>query len=157
MKSPGRVTLDPKKILLFSKFNSVFKVTPLDIEEHEDCLYVIIPSESFGKCLGILKKNMETKKAGGKEDKSRIERVFGKKIRLIPFNEDKKKFIGNLIHPIKDYDVIEKDSELVIVVPSMKEVRMLRRNNQEYIKLMENLLSRFFNGNPVIKLKYNKN
>jgi transcription termination/antitermination protein NusA len=102
-------------------------------------LTFIIFQGDLGKALG--KKGETLRKASAK---------FKKKIKLIEFNSDQKKFILNLVYPLKPEVVITDDKIVIQAKNNFEKGKIFGREKENYKKLKE-LIKKYFKKELVLE------
>jgi len=98
-----------------------------------DKLVVIVNEGELGKVLGRHGKNIK-----------RIANVLKKNLKVIEFSNDLKKFIENIIYPIKAKNIVVQDELVSIAVDGVSEKGKLIGRNSKNINETKQLVSNYF-------------
>ncbi len=94
--------------------------------------FIVQPSE-IGKAIGKQGANIRP-----------LERATGKKIRIIEFNEDKIRFIANMIMPLRAANIEEREEIIYITGPDTKTKGLLIGRNAQNLRNLEENVRRYF-------------
>ncbi|MBW2972692.1 NusA-like transcription termination signal-binding factor [Candidatus Woesearchaeota archaeon] len=80
----------------------------------------------------------------GSSNVKRLEQAFGRKIKIVEFNDDLITFIKNMAHPLKIFDVSEEDGVVTIRHEDMQTKGLLIGKNARNLRNMETNIRRYF-------------
>lgn len=93
----------------------------------------VVQENDMGKAIGKNGANIK-----------RMENLLKKKIKLIEFNNDVERFIGNLINPLKANDIKEEDGAVNIYVQDFKTKGILIGRDRNKINSINEIVKRYF-------------
>lgn len=80
----------------------------------------------------------------GSVNVKKLEKAFGRKIKIVEFNDDLITFIKNMAHPLKIHDVSEEDGIVTIKHEDMQTKGLLIGKNARNLRNMETNIRRYF-------------
>ncbi|MEA3378693.1 MAG: NusA-like transcription termination signal-binding factor [Nanoarchaeota archaeon] len=99
----------------------------------EDILVFIVGPSELGKALG--KQGANIRKLGN---------LFNKKLKLLEYNPNPKRFIANLIYPIKAEEIRLEDDIIKIKAANNKEKGQIYGREKSNFKKIKNIFAKFF-------------
>jgi transcription termination/antitermination protein NusA len=130
-----RVKINPELFAYASILERIARIRVKDTFESGETIYFVLYPGCLRKALG---KNGENVK--------RLQEKFGKKIRLLEFNMDCKRFVRNFIYPLKVEEITEgEDGDILIKESSKKTKSLLIGRDARNLNLLNLAVSRFFN------------
>ncbi len=121
-----------KKMTLFESITGA-KLKDFFDDEVQGRLVFIVSPGNLWRALG--KGSVNVKK---------LEKSFGRKIKIVEFNADLITFIKNMAHPLKINDVIEEDGIVTIRHEDMQTKGLLIGKNARNLRNMETNIRRYF-------------
>lgn len=129
----SRLKLDQETLGLSLLMERITRAKVKDCFKDEDTIYFVVARGEMGKALG----------KGGEHIK-KVQKHFGKKIKVIEFNENVAEFIKNIIYPLK-VEEIQEEENLVIIRDSQKKTKsLLIGRGGKNLKLLQRAVKRFF-------------
>ncbi len=134
------ITLDIESMKLLSLFEKITRSRVKDcVVEKERILFIVQPNE-IAKSIGKHGSNVK-----------RLEQVLKRKIKIVEFNPDIKRFINNLAHPAKIQDIVlEGDGVYVITAADSLSRGMMIGRGGSMLRWYEDVIRRYF---PLKELK----
>ena len=130
----GKIVFNNDVIKFMSLFNNVTKVDLKDCIEGPNKIIFIVGTGNAGKAIG--KKGINVQK---------LEKKFGKKVKIIEYNENPIQFIKNTIHPNKVRDIVCENGDTYIITPIDNPTRgMLIGRNAVNLREYEKIIMRYF-------------
>ena len=130
-----RVKINPDLFAYASVLERIARIRVKDTFESGETIYFVLYPGALRKALG---KNGENVK--------RLQEKFGKKIRLLEFNMDCKRFIRNFIYPLKVEEITEGEGNDILVKESSKKTKsLLIGRDARNLNLLNRAVSRYFN------------
>ena len=127
--------INPELFAYASILERIARIRVKDTFESGETIYFVLYPGCLRKALG---KNGENVK--------RLQEKFGKKIRLLEFNMDCKRFVRNFIYPLKVEEITEgEDGDILIKESSKKTKSLLIGRDARNLNLLNLAVSRFFN------------
>jgi len=121
-----------KKMGLFESITRAKLKDFYDDEVQGRLVFIVLPGNLW-RALG--KGSVNVKK---------LEKAFGRKIKIVEYNEDLVTFVKNIAHPLKIHDVSEEDGIVTIRHEDMQTKGLLIGKNARNLRNMENNVRRYF-------------
>jgi len=135
-----RVKLDPEVFFYAGFFERIAKVRVKDSFEENGVVFFMLYPGSLRKALGK-----------GGENIKRAQDKIGKRIRLVEFSTDVRKFVKNLIYPNKVEEIEVTEEGIIIREPSKKTKSLLIGRDARNLKLLNKVVDRYFSKEVKIK------
>ena len=129
----NRVKLDSEVLGLSSLMERMTGTHVKDCFRGEDSIYFIVSPGELGKAIG----------KGGVTVK-RVQEEFGKKIRVIEYNEDLTAFVRNVIYPLAVEEVVVDEKAVILKDNSKKTKSLLIGRGGKNLELINRAVKRFF-------------
>lgn len=125
--------LDTQTMQTLGLFSRVTGVAALNLYEFENSILFIIEEGKKQKALG--KDAFKIKK---------LEQQFNRKIKIVEFSHECKKFIKNLIFPIKINDIVEVDEGVFQIIPmDLKSRGLLIGRQAKHLRFIEGIVKSY--------------
>ncbi|MBN1544156.1 NusA-like transcription termination signal-binding factor [Candidatus Woesearchaeota archaeon] len=121
-----------KKMTLFESITRASLKDFFDDPVQDRLVFIVLPGNLW-RALG--KGSVNVKK---------LEKAFGRKIKIVEFNQDLVTFIKNMAHPLKIHDVTEDDGIVTIRHDDMQTKGLLIGKNARNLRNMEKNIRRYF-------------
>ncbi|MBU2560819.1 MAG: NusA-like transcription termination signal-binding factor [Nanoarchaeota archaeon] len=121
-----------KKMTLFESITRADLKDFFDDPVQDRLVFIVVPG-SLWRALG--KGSVNVKK---------LEKAFGRKIKIVEYNEDLVTFIKNMAHPLKIHDVTEEDGIVTIRHDDLQTKGLLIGKNARNLRNMEKNVRRYF-------------
>ena len=130
-----KIVYDQDTLQKMTLFESITKSKLKDFfdDEVQGRLVFIVSPGNLWKALG--KGSVNIKK---------LEKSFGRKIKIVEYNADVITFIKNMAHPLKIHDVSEEDGIVTIKHEDMQTKGLLIGKNARNLRNMETNIRRYF-------------
>lgn len=136
-----RIKYDVNTMKLLTLFESITMAKVKDCFEKNGLIIYVVEPGQIGKAVGKGASNIK-----------RLERMTGKKLRVIEFSEDLVGFVAKLIFPNKAKDIKYED-EIVTITPEDSRSRgYLIGRAGEILRINEEIAKRYFNELKEIKV-----
>jgi len=129
-----RVKIDPEIFACANLFERIAKVRVKDSFEENETVYLILYPGSLMKALG----------KGGENIKKLKDRI-NKRVRLLEFSSDTKRFVKNFIYPNKVEEIEVSEDTVTIKESSKKTKSLLIGRDARNLKLLNKVVDRYFN------------
>ena len=129
----ARVKLDQQLLGLSIIMERLSRARVKDCFKSDETIYFVVATGDMGKAVG----------KGGVTIK-RIQQEFGKKIRVIEFQEKVADFIRNIIYPLTVEEIAEEEGIVLIKDPSKKTKSLLIGRDGRNLSLIDRAVKRFF-------------
>jgi len=129
------VKLDINSLQRMSLFERITKAQIKDCFEDEltkQVVFVVQPAQ-IGKALG--KKAANVKK---------LQQAFNRKIKIVEYNPNVEKFVGNLIFPLKAEEISSEGGVITVKGPDTKTKGLLIGRNAQTLRNIEKTVKRYF-------------
>ena len=130
----ARVKLDQETFGLSSIMERITRARVKYCFKDDDTIYFIVGIGELGKAIG----------KGGVNIK-RVQQEFGKKIKIIEFNDDVCKFVRNVAYPLKIESVTLEENYVKIQDSSKKTKSLLIGRQSRNLNMLKRAVTRFFN------------
>ncbi|MEK6969550.1 MAG: NusA-like transcription termination signal-binding factor [Nanoarchaeota archaeon] len=130
----NKVILDQEAFGLSSLMEKIARVRVKDCFKDEEIIYFVVAPGELGKAIGKGAINIK-----------RAQEEFGKRIKLIEYNDEVVRFIKNIIYPAKVEEIIEENNIIFIKDSSKKTKSLLIGRGGKNLKLINRAVKRFFN------------
>jgi NusA-like KH domain protein len=100
---------------------------------NDESLTVIVEKGNMGLALGKHRKNL-----------LRVENVFKKKIKVVEFDDDVKKFIRNFVYPLRMMEISQDGKNIIIKGNDTKTKGLLIGRERRNLKRLVEVVKRFF-------------
>lgn len=130
----NKVILDQEAFGLSSLMEKIARVRVKDCFKDEEIIYFVVAPGELGKAIGKGAINIK-----------RAQEEFGKRIKIIEYNDEVVRFIKNIIYPAKVEEIIEENSVIFIKDSSKKTKSLLIGRGGKNLKLINRAVKRFFN------------
>ncbi len=127
--------LDINSLQRMSLFERITKAQIKDCFEDEltkQVVFVVQPAQ-IGKALG--KKAANVKK---------LQQAFNRKIKIVEYNPNVEKFVGNLIFPLKAEEISSEGGVITVKGPDTKTKGLLIGRNAQTLRNIEKTVKRYF-------------
>lgn len=129
----ARIKLDSTLIKYISLFQSVTRVSPRDCIDGESETIFVIPEAEVSRAIGKSAVNVK-----------KIEKLLGKKVKIVGHSPELQRFIKNLVHPNKITDIMVS-GDTVTLVPADNYTRgQLIGRNAAKLRKTEDIVQRYF-------------
>ena len=128
----ARIKYNYDAMKFIAMFESLTGAKLKDCILDENIIFVVSQND-MGKAIGKNGSNIK-----------RMEGIFKKKIRMIEFNDDICKFVGNLIYPLKAKEIAENDGVVEILAEDIKSKGMLIGRDRNRINSITEMVKRYF-------------
>lgn len=128
-----RLKLNQNDLELSSLMEKLTNSRVKDCFTDEETVYIIVAPGQIGKVLGK-----------GGENIRRVQKELGKRVKVIEFDEDAKKFVRNVISPIYVDDVSQEEGQLKIKDSSKKTKSLLIGRGGKNLNIINRAVKRFF-------------
>ncbi len=135
-----RVKVDMDSFAYTPMFERLARVKVKASFDGGDTLYVVLYPGFLRKAIG---KNGETIK--------KFSDQIGKRIKVAEFNHDIKRFIMNVIYPLKVEEIDVSGDYVTIKDPSKKTKSLLIGRDARNLKMLNDIVGRFFNKDVKIE------
>lgn len=130
-----RVKINPELFAYASVLERIARIRVKDTFESGETIYFVLYPGNLRKALGKNGSNVK-----------RLQEKFGKKIRLLEFNMDCKRFVRNFIYPLKVEEITEgEDSDILVKESSKKTKSLLIGRDARNLNLLNQAVGRYFN------------
>ncbi|MEM2131565.1 MAG: NusA-like transcription termination signal-binding factor [Candidatus Woesearchaeota archaeon] len=129
-----KITYNAEILKLMTLFENITKTTLKDcFIDDNDLLTFVVHDVELGKAIGKQATNVK-----------KIESMLKKKIRILGFNQNPMQFVKNLIYPISDLEITEKENTFFIKAKDLKTKTYLIGREQSNIKNLNNIFKKYF-------------
>lgn len=129
----NKIRYDSNAMKVMSLFYSVTKTELQDYFKNNEQYVFIVKKNQISKAIG----------KGGSNVK-RLERMLKNKVRIIEFDDNKLKFIQNLIYPCKTKEIKEEDGTVIIVPIDLMTRGLLIGKAGQKLRNHESIIKRYF-------------
>lgn len=127
--------INPELFAYASVLERIARIRVKDTFESGETIYFVLYPGNLRKALGKNGSNVK-----------RLQEKFGKKIRLLEFNMDCKRFVRNFIYPLKVEEITEgEDSDILVKESSKKTKSLLIGRDARNLNLLNQAVGRYFN------------
>lgn len=134
-----KMKLDMNDIATINFFENFTKVKVKDYFNDEQSNKMVFVLQN-GEIKKILKNKF------GVENIKKLEQKFGKKLRIIEFNDNAALFVRNCVLPLKVDDVIIEEKIITIKSQDREVKSMIIGKHASSLNNLKELVSRYFNG-----------
>lgn len=128
----SRIKYDIDLMKIMQLFESLTRAKLKDCIAN-DYLTFIVEENEIGKAIGK-----------GGSNVRRLEGLLKKKIKIVEFNPDVKKFVRNFVMPLQVKDVVEENNIITIAGPDTKTRGLLIGRDRKNIERLKEVVSRYF-------------
>ncbi len=130
--------LDVGMMQIASSLSSFTGASVLDVSEQEGALVFVVAEGDVGKAVGPQGSKVK-----------RVEELLKRKIKIVEFNSELKRFVENVIAPVRA-KYVELDGDVVVITPvDFKSRGVLIGKNASDLRLLESVVKRFFSVSKV--------
>ena len=130
----GRLKLDQEVFGLSALLERITRARVLDCFQDKETLCFVVARGDLGKALG----------KGGANIK-RIQKEFGKRVKVIEHRDRVEDFVKNVIYPIKVEEIVLEEETVMIKDSRKKTKSLLIGRDGVNLNLIKRAVSRFFN------------
>ncbi len=127
------VKLDLNLIGYINIFGKLTKVNAKDCFYSENELVFVVKQADLTRAIG--KQGVNIKK---------VSNLLKKKIKVIAFNDDIVKFVGNLIYPIKAKEIRKEDNKVIITAENNTDKGRIFGRSKENLKEIQGIVNKYF-------------
>ncbi|MBT7902595.1 NusA-like transcription termination signal-binding factor [Candidatus Woesearchaeota archaeon] len=130
-----KITYDQQTIQQFTLFEKITRAKCKDcfFDEIQDRLVFIVDKGQLWKALGK-----------GSENVPKLGKAFGKKIKIVEFEDSLIGFIKNMIQPLRINNIKEEEGTIVITEDNMQTKGLLIGRNAKNLRNLEKNIRRFY-------------
>lgn len=136
----ARIKLDQESLGLSLILERIAHVRVKDSFVFNDIAYFIVHEGQVGKAIGKGAINLK-----------KVQHQIQKKVRVIEYNDDVKKFAANVISPVRVEEILQENEVLIIRDSNKKTKGLLFGRDGKNLKMIERAVKRFFD--VVIKIE----
>lgn len=129
-----KVILDQEAFGLSSLMEKIARVRVKDCFKDEEVIYFVVAPGELGKAIGKGAINIK-----------RAQEEFGKRIKVIEYNDEIVNFIKNIIYPARVEEIVEENNVIFIKDGSKKTKSLLIGRGGKNLMLINRAVKRFFN------------
>ncbi len=130
-----KIVYDEDTLKKMSLFESITRAKLKDFFDDpvQDRLVFIVQPGNLWRALGK-----------GSSNVKKLEKAFGRKIKIVEYDDDLVEFIKNMAHPLKIFDVKEDDGIVTIRHEDMQTKGLLIGKNARNLRNLEKNVRRYF-------------
>ena len=129
-----KIKYDARVIKYMSMFEAMTGVKLKDcFIDDNDIITFVVDDIYVGKAMGRRKQNLQN-----------LEKIIKKKMKILGFSEDIKKFIKNIVYPLNIKDVKMEENVVKIFPPDARTKSILIGRNSKNLNNLKNILKRYF-------------
>ncbi len=129
----NRLKLDQEVLGLCSIVERVTHARVIDGFKENEMYYFVVGTGEIGKAIGERGSNVQ-----------RFQQEFGKRVRMIEYNENIAQFVRNVIYPLKVERIEVKDKEVVLSDSNKKTKSLLIGRESKNLDMINRAVKRFF-------------
>ena len=130
----GRVILDQEALGLSMLFEKITRSRVVDCFQDKDMLCFVVAKGEIGKALGKGAINLK-----------RAQQEFGKRIKLIEYDDDLVSYVKNVIYPLSVEEIIPGEQTVTLKDSNKKTKSLLIGRDGKNLQLIKRAVKRFFN------------
>jgi N utilization substance protein A len=128
-----KVKYDMETLQRMSLFEKITKSRLKDYFEHNDKILFVVEHGFLRKALGEDKKNV-----------TRLEELLKRRVKIIEYNEDIKRFITNVMAPLKIVSLTIEDGVATITGPDQKTKGLMIGSKATNLRMYEGIVQKYF-------------
>jgi N utilization substance protein A len=140
--SNNKILFDNETLQTMSLFSQITGVPLKDCFYEENRITFVVFAQSIRKALGKDASNIK-----------RLEIKFGKRIRIVEYNEDLIKFVKNMILPFRVDEAILNEDIIILKSDDLKTKSLIIGKNARNLRALESYVKRYFPNLKEIKVE----
>ncbi len=129
----NRLKLDQEVLGLCSIVERVTHARVIDGFKENDMYYFVVAVGEIGKAIGERGINVQ-----------RFQQEFGKRVRMIEYNDNVAQFVKNVIYPLKVERIEVKEKEVILSDSNKKTKSLLIGRESKNLDMINRAVKRFF-------------
>jgi len=129
----NRLKLDQGVLGLCSIVERVTHARVIDGFNENDMYYFVVGTGEIGKAIGERGVHVQ-----------RFQQEFGKRVRMIEYNDNLAQFVRNVIYPLKVERIEVKDKEVILSDSNKKTKSLLIGRESKNLEMINRAVKRFF-------------